>query len=129
MSLVLGWLGQEVAEEDFDLYETVLANRERESERILRESLEILSDPNLQKYWHSSSAIIYWLLPMPDQIEIPKMAIVARLYWCLIQDGDSMDEAENLVWSIAKDLKGVEYLSEWEPMKDPEVAKYLAAMG
>lgn len=129
MNLVSAWLGKEAADADFDLYETVLAHRENESLVILGECLEILSDRSQQSYWNAAASVVYWLLPLPSEITTPKMAIVARLYWCLIQDGPGMEDSENLVWSIAKDLKGVDYLSDWEPLKDPEVAKYLAEMG
>jgi hypothetical protein len=39
-----------------------------------------------------------------------------------------MDDGENLVWSIASHLKGVGYLSDWQPLDDPEVRLYLVAL-
>jgi hypothetical protein len=38
---------------------------------------------------------------------------------------DASDDERNLAWSIASTLKGVDYLSDYEPLADPGVVKEL----
>ncbi len=128
MEVIKALLDREAQDEDFDLCLEVQNHAKSEGWlSIVEEALAILSDREKPLYWRSAANIIFW--SPKTELPIPKMQVVARLYWCLIHGGEGIEDAENLVWSIAKDLKGVGYLSEWDPMQDPEVAKYLADMG
>lgn len=116
-------------DEDFDLLEAIQIRSKQEGwSQILQEALDILSDKTKQNDWQSAANIIFWSSPDKTEMPIPKMAVVARLTWCQI-NGDGLDDSENLVWTIAKDLKGVAYLSDWDPQKDPEVRAYLDSFG
>ena len=113
----------EAKDENFDLLGVL--NTESSWSGRLAEAIEILRDRNLQEFWERAVAVCYWALDRTNDLPIEKMELVARLYWCLLNGL----EDENLVWSIAIKLNGVDYLSEWDPMIDPEVRKHLATMG
>jgi len=120
-------------DEDFDLLAAVQARADSEGwDQLLVEALQILSDLSQQENWRSATCIIFWSNPTRTEMPIPKMAVVARLYWCLIQfpgfGGEGLDDAENLVWTITKDLKGIGYDSDWDPIKDLEVRVFLDAL-
>jgi hypothetical protein len=130
---VLALLEKEQADEEFDLMEAVTElSAQTGWAGILVDALGVLQDVSLAQYWYDAASIIYWGISRTDELPVPKMAVIARLYWCLIKYPSFGDDGENLVWSIASQIKGVGYLSEWDPMTDPEVRKYLAefdAMG
>jgi len=133
MNVVLDLLRQEAADEDFDLLPKVTNLAERDGwGHLLEDALEILADTAQQDLWRSATCVIYWAGPRAE-MPIPRMAVVARLYWCLCQfpgfGGEGLSDGENLVWSVAIGLKGVRYESEWDPQSDPEVIRYLAEMG
>ena len=52
-----------------------------------------------------------------DQRTIDKNTVIALLYHRVPNDNGS--DENNLVWSITSKLKGVGYLSEYNPMNDP----------
>jgi hypothetical protein len=130
MATVVEMLELEEKDEDFDL---LVAVRERESKEgwdtLLRETIAVLADRSCQGLWRSAIAIVYWASSSAPDMPVPKSEVIARLYWCLINHPESSEEDENLVWSATMNLKGVDYLSEWDPMKDPEVRRHLDAMG
>lgn len=115
-------------DEDYDLMPAILDRAAQIGwASILQDVLEILSNKERQEDWQSAANVIYWSDVAKTEMPIPKMAVVARLTWCQIV-GEGLDNAENLVWSIAKELKGVNYESEWDPIKDPEVSSFLAEL-
>jgi hypothetical protein len=133
MESILDLLVRENEDKDFDLHDTV---RERAAQSgwsdILTAALDILEQPDNKAYWRQATAIIFWAVGAKAEMPKPKMEVVARLYWCLAKypgfGGSGMDDGENLVWSIASHLKGVGYLSDWQPLDDPEVRLYLVAL-
>jgi hypothetical protein len=53
---------------------------------------------------------------------MPKARVIALLHHRLIADVPApLELDDNLVWSITRNLKGVDYLSDYEPLDDPEV--------
>lgn len=126
----LGTLIQrESSDEEFDLLETMNEGARAGSwDQWLREALEILQDKERIDDWPRATAVIYWAISRDPEFPCEKMELVARLYWCLIQSPEVGEHEENLVWSIAKDLKGVDYESDWDPMADPEVRAHMAKM-
>lgn len=60
-----------------------------------------------------------------DRRDVPADRVIALLYHRLDPGGDDEDD---LVWSITSRLKGVGYLSEYEPLRDPAVARELEAL-
>ena len=130
---LLELIKNEVEDEDFDLYETVLDIAGSSGwNGLMSEALGILSEVNLMPYWRSAICVIYWAMGSEVSFPVSKMEVVARLYRCLVQfpglGGEGLSDGENLVWSIAIELKGVRYDSEWVPQLDPEVRTHLALM-
>ena len=122
---------KEIDDEEFDLLEAVQTRSEIEGwTDIVAESLSILSDKSKMEFWQAAVRIIFWSTSRTPTFPVPTMEIVARLYWCLInvEEGVKNEMDENLVWSVAKDLKGVPYLADWDPQRDPEVQAYLTEM-
>jgi hypothetical protein len=98
--------------------------------QIIAECLSILSDRTKMELWEAAVRIIFWATSRSPVYPVPPMAIVARLYWCLENISDEIVNAfdDNLIWTIAIDIKGVQYLSEWDPQRDPEVLVFLEEM-
>jgi hypothetical protein len=95
--------------------------------------MDILEDASRKNRWRQAACVLYWAASRNGDWPCPPVKAVARLYHCLVEypgfGGVGIDDAENLVWSIAKELKGVDYLSDWQPLDDPEVRLYLNEMG
>lgn len=84
---------------------------------VYAEMISILEDQNqCPRNWHTAAEVLWGaVLDKRDLSETGKL--IALLYLRLgNSDGD-----ENLAWSITSELKGVSYLSSYDPMKDPEV--------
>lgn len=112
----------------FELYESVEALAQRAGwEAVLTEAMGILADAGSRRFWHQAICVVYWSSPdhlgafMADH----PMDCVARLYLCLERHPE-LDE--NLIWSIACRLKGVDYLSSWNPLLDRDVVARMAVM-
>ena len=121
----------EIADGDFDLLDAVVSRAQTAGwTQIIAECLSILSDKSKMERWEAAIRIIFWGTSRSRVYPVPSKAIVARLYWCLeIIEGNIKSEIdENLVWSIATALEGVNYLSEWDPQRDPEVLVFLEEM-
>lgn len=120
---------RESVDEDFDLLEAMNEGAQAGSwDAWLKEALEMLKDQGQKDDWYRAMAVCYWAIPRDAELPCARMELVARLYWCLVNGSDFGDHGENLVWSIAIDLKGVDYESDWDPMADPEVQSYMAKM-
>lgn len=123
----------EELDEDFDLLEAI-ADRARVQgwNEIIIEALAILADRSQNEAWPRAIAVCYWAIPNVEVLPFAKMELVARLYWCLLNypetDQHDTDGVDNLVWTIAKDLKGVHYNSDWDPLNDPEVRAHMARL-
>ena len=80
--------------------------------------IEFLEDSGLYHYWHTITVILFQAVT--DKRPIRVDYTIALLYYCLMNAPENyMDE--NLVWSITRNLKGVGYLSDYEPFKDSAV--------
>ena len=127
-------LTQEREDEDFDLMAAAGAyGRAIGYAKLQEEVMGILADEGQAGDWQQAAAVLYWSLSWAERKPLEPMKIVARLYWCLERDfglgADDTSDIDNLVWSIAKELKGVSYGSEWDPYQDPEVRAYRSDMG
>jgi hypothetical protein len=60
-----------------------------------------------------------------DWREVPADELIAWLYHRFDPEGRAED---NDVWSIASKLKGVGYLSDYKPLRDPGVLRHLNAI-
>lgn len=65
---------------------------------------------------------VFWSAVL-DKRKISANEAIALLYYRLPLD--SMSDESNLAWSIASELKGIGYLSDYDPLSDPEVQRYL----
>jgi len=129
---LLALLQREDEDQEFDLLEMLNGVGEDSWRGVLLEANEILKDLGQRELWYRTAAVCYWGVSRVAELPFEKMELVARLYRCLVQypgfGGEGLSDGENLVWSIAIDLKGVGYESDWDPMKDPEVMKHFSAM-
>jgi hypothetical protein len=69
--------------------------------------------------WHTI-AEVFWGAAL-DKRNINENKVIALLYYRIPNDAGSNES--NLVWSIASKLKGANYLSEYDPLNDPDVIK------
>ena len=69
--------------------------------------------------WHTAAAAIWGAVL--DKRELDANRAIALVYFRL----DKPDEEDNLAWSIASKLKGVGYLSSYDPRLDPPVQAQL----
>jgi hypothetical protein len=82
--------------------------------------MDVLRDDNQQAHWRTATNV-FWGAVL-DKRELPADELIAWLYHRFDPDGQAED---NEVWSIASKLKGVGYLSEYEPLRDPGVIEVL----
>lgn len=86
--------------------------------------LAILADAGRRRRDHEVAAEVIWGAAL-DGREMSADRVIALLCNRFDPDGDSED---NLVWSIVSKLKGLDYLSEYQPLQDPGVQAELAAI-
>lgn len=58
-----------------------------------------------------------------DRCELDSNRVIALVYHRL--GGSASDHDSNLAWSVASRLKGVGYLSDYDPLADPDVLREL----
>lgn len=87
--------------------------------------LAILEDPARPVAHWQVVAAVFWGAVL-DKRPLPDDRLIALLYVRLPSD-DAGGE-NNLVWSITSRLRGVEYLSDYNPLADPRVHAELATI-
>ena len=97
---------------------------------VLDAMLDVLRDPSLVRHWYDVVACLFGCdchtLPLPCEPSY----LTALLYDCLRLkpdlgvDGRDLDDTDNLVWSIVHKLKGVSYMSDYNPKTDPDVLQH-----
>jgi hypothetical protein len=85
--------------------------------------LDILRDDHQEANWRTA-AHFFWGAVL-DERELPADELIAWLYYRFDPIGETED---NEVWSITSKLKGVGYLSEYHPLRDPAVLHYIKAI-
>jgi hypothetical protein len=85
--------------------------------------LDILRDNHQEVNWRTA-AHVFWGAVL-DRRELPVDELIAWLYHRFDPEGQTED---NEVWSITSKLKGVDYLSNYEPLRDPGILHYLRAI-
>jgi len=79
---------------------------------------QVLSDSNVSYYnWHTCFEV-FWGAVL-DSREIEGNKIIALAYYRLKPDQHSCEN--NLAWSLASEIKGKDYFSEYNPLEDPEI--------
>jgi len=82
--------------------------------------MDVLRDDNQGPHWRTA-ANLFWGAVL-DKRDLAVDELIALLYHRFDPEGR---EEDNEVWSIASKLKGVGYLSKYEPLRDPAVAEQL----
>jgi hypothetical protein len=84
---------------------------------------EILRDDNQQAHWRAA-AHVFWGAIL-DRRKLPADELIAWLYHRFNPPGQPEDDD---IWGITSKLKGVGYLSDYKPLQDPGVLRYLRAI-
>lgn len=80
----------------------------------------VLRDDRRAGDWRAA-ADFFWGAVL-DRRDLSADELIAWLYHRFDPDGTDED---NQVWSIASELKGVDYLSDYQPLQDPGVLGHL----
>ena len=122
---------QTVSEEDsFELDDEVTYLAQRIGwHQVFNDAVEVLLNCDKKDVWYTSASVIAWAIQDEEAIPFSWQKVVGLLYGCLTHHPqlgvNGVADGENLVWSIAHELKGIGYLSEWEPLNDPEIVSEL----
>lgn len=85
--------------------------------------LGVLRDDHREAHWRT--AIDFFWGAVLDRRPLPADELIAWLYHRFDPEGQTED---NEVWSITSKLKGVGYLSGYQPLRDPGVLGHLRAI-
>jgi hypothetical protein len=92
---------------------------------VLEEMLSLLLDDAQQQHWPTAATVIWRGIDLP----MPVVPVIALLHLRLLADVPPDQELdENLVWSIIRNLRRVDYLSDYDPARDTEVQEELARL-
>jgi hypothetical protein len=83
----------------------------------------LLRDDDQAPHWRTAVQV-FWGAVL-DHRELPADELIAWLYYRFDPEGQAED---NDVWSITSKLKGVGYLSRYQPLRDPGVLRHLRAI-
>ena len=90
-------------------------------DRVCDALLAILEDATRSVHDWAVTAAVFWGAVL-DGRPVPADRLIALLYVRLPKE----DGAENnLAWSIASNLKGRSYLSDYDPLSDPDIQREL----
>lgn len=87
--------------------------------------MAILEDPTRAASEWETVAAVFWGAVL-DGREVNADRLIALLYARLPNDGGSAEN--NLAWSITSKLRGVDYLSAYNPLADGKVQAELASI-
>ena len=85
-------------------------------EAVLKVLLNVLLDDERRTRDYEVAAEVFWGAALDNRDLSPENKVIALLYYRLPKDKNNYEN--NLVWSIASRLKHVDYLSDYEPLKD-----------
>ena len=90
---------------------------------VLDTILSVLADDDRPQHWTDAIIVLWFGIDRP----MPATRVIALLQLRLLADLPPENELdENLVWSITHTLKGVGYLSDYDPGSDPEILAEMA---
>lgn len=87
--------------------------------------LAILEDPGRPASHWQVVAAVFWGAVL-DERPVPVDRLIALLYARLPNDEHSSEN--NLAWSITAKLRGVSYLSDYDPFADPCIKRELSTI-
>jgi hypothetical protein len=85
--------------------------------------LDVLRDDSQARHWRAA-AHVFWGAVL-DRHELPADELIAWLWHRFCPAGQAQDDD---IWGIVSKLKGVGYLSDYDPRRDPAVQPYLRAI-
>ncbi len=85
--------------------------------------LDVLRDDRRGPHWRAA-AHVFWGAVL-DRRELPADEVIAWLWHRFCPEGQAEDDD---IWGIVSKLKGVGYLSDYDPRRDPEVLRHLRAI-
>jgi hypothetical protein len=85
--------------------------------------MDILRDDSQPQHWRTA-AHVFWGAVL-DRQELPADEVIAWLWHRFCPEGQPQDDD---IWGIVSKLKGVGYLSDYNPRHDPAVQRHLRAM-
>jgi hypothetical protein len=92
---------------------------------VCGELLAILEDETRPEAQWLAVAEVFWGAVL-DHRAVPADRLIALLYARLPPDPHSIEN--NLAWSIVVRLRGLSYLSEYDPLADPKILAELASV-
>ncbi len=110
--------------EDFEDVEAIAALIPRYGWEVVRDAMLdlLVADDRPEDDYYLAASVIWCEM---DKHPVPADRVIALLYHRFDPLGD---QENNLVWSITSKLRGVGYLSDYEPLKDPKVQAELEAI-
>lgn len=93
-----------------------------EWQRLQRALLSVLQDDSRGADQWQVVAAVFWGAVL-DGRDLAADEVIALVYHRLPPDGEMVES--NLAWSIASKIRGVDYLSDYDPLADPDVRRYL----
>jgi hypothetical protein len=88
--------------------------------------IDILLDDQRRISDYEVVAQVFWGASLDDR-DVCINKVIALLYYRLPKDKNSSEN--NLTWSITSRLKKVDYLSDYDPMKDEEIIQERIHLG
>lgn len=118
-------LDDESLEKDgVDLVEDLIT--EENWPQVQQTLIDLLADDGQSaRIWHLTLCLFWGALGDKRPVDGDRVLALANLR----DQAFETDDQHNLVWSLACKIKGVSYLSDYEPRHDPAVVKYLIEYG
>ena len=98
--------------------------------RVAGALVEVLQDLNLYRYWYDIVTSLFACDCRQRAFPCERSYLIALLYDCLQRHPDlgvpdlDHDHADNLVWSLVHQLKGLDDFTPYDPKCDPQVMKH-----
>ncbi len=80
---------------------------------------DILRDDDQIEHWRTAAHVFWGAILAKRNLNADEL--IAWLYYRFDPAGENEDDS---VWSITSKLKGIGYLSDYKPLRDPGVLKY-----
>jgi hypothetical protein len=90
--------------------------------------LRILLGNERKIHDYEVAAQVFWGAVLDCRDISPINKIIALLYYRLVNGGNCSEDIFNLAWSITRNLKKVDYLSEYDPLDDLEIIEEMNSL-
>lgn len=116
-SVVIGLLSKDATDDHFETEEPAFQAIDKYGWPAIRDAILSVLEDDRPDLWENAAGLI-WSVGISDR-EVDTNKTTALVYFRL--NPHPPCDANNLAWSIASSLKGVGYLSDYDPLDDPEV--------